>query len=325
MSNFECPLCGQEKCTELTSTLGFIGFHCEHYGVDFSLADDMLDLKDTLLQQKLLNLVTEHLLHHKFCFVKGINYKWHFFYEPNYPRSDDDSPCYVNLADSINNYPDTVLDVANRSLMNLSIRFPHYGDLICLSYADNRTVFEHTVNNHQSCGTLEILTDLGYLKKPHENQTYTITAEGWKKIDELRKKNYSLKQAFVAMQFGDATKSIREAFRKAITESGYSVKIIDEKEHNNQIVPEIFFEIEQSLFVVVDVSYPNYGAYYEAGYAQALGKEVIVCCSQQNFDDASTRPHFDIAQKSMIIWKNEEELVSRLKKRIEATVKRDVK
>ena len=57
-----------------------------------------------------------------------------------------------------------------------------------------------------------------------------------------------------AMQFGDETKSIRESFRKAISESGYSVKIIDEKEHNNQIVPEIFFEIEQSLFVVVDIT-----------------------------------------------------------------------
>jgi len=56
------------------------------------------------------------------------------------------------------------------------------------------------------------------------------------------------------MQFGDETKSIRESFRKAISESGYSVKIIDEKEHNNQIVPEIFFEIEQSLFVVVDIT-----------------------------------------------------------------------
>ena len=96
---------------------------------------------------------------------------------------------------------------------------------------------------------------------------------------------------------------------KAITDSGYSVKIIDEKEHNNQIVPEIFFEIEQSLFVVVDVTFPNYGAYYEAGYAQALGKEVIVCCRENEFNSKDTRPHFDIAQKSMIVWKDEEDLI----------------
>lgn len=168
---------------------------------------------------------------------------------------------------------------------------------------------------------MEILTDLGYLKDPQRNQTYTITAEGWKKIDVLRKKNLIRKQAFIAMQFGDKTENIRKAFRKAITESGYSVKIIDEKEHNNQIVPEIFFEIEQSLFVVVDVTYPNHGAYYEAGYAQALGKEVIVCCRKHEFDNPSTHPHFDIAQKSMIIWDDDKDLVSRLKRRIEATIK----
>ena len=150
---------------------------------------------------------------------------------------------------------------------------------------------------------------------------YIITANGWVKIDELRKQNLTLKQAFVAMQFGEATRYIREAFRAAITESGYSVRIIDEKEHNNQIVPEIFYEIERSRFVVVDMTYPNYGAYYEAGYAQGLGKEVIVCCKETVFNEATTKPHFDIAQKSMIVWKNEDELINKLKRRIEATVR----
>jgi nucleoside 2-deoxyribosyltransferase len=123
------------------------------------------------------------------------------------------------------------------------------------------------------------------------------------------------------MSFREETKPIREAFRTAMQESGYSVAVIDEKEHNNQIVPEIFYEIERSKFVVVDVTYPNYGAYYEAGYAQALGKQVIICCREAEFHDKSTRPHFDISQKSMVVWKDETDLVQRLKRRIEATVK----
>lgn len=177
------------------------------------------------------------------------------------------------------------------------------------------------MNNRGNSGVLDILADLGYLKVMDNNRNYSISAEGWKKIDEIRKKNLISKQAFVAMQFGDTTKHIREAFRKAINECGYSMHIIDEKEHNNQIVPEIFYEIRNSKFVVVDVTYPNYGAYYEAGYAQALGKEVIVCCGKESFEDSVRGPHFDIAQKSMIIWKNEEDLINRLKQRIEATVK----
>ena len=101
--------------------------------------------------------------------------------------------------------------------------------------------------------------------------------------------------------------------------SGYIPRMIDEKEHNNQIVPEILFEISRSKFVVVDVTYPNYGAYYEAGYAEALGKEVIICCREDVFN-SNQKPHFDIAQKSSIVWKDEEDLENRLFRRIEATV-----
>ena len=125
------------------------------------------------------------------------------------------------------------------------------------------------------------------------------------------------------MAFGKETENIREDFRVAIEGLNYSIRIIDEKEHNNQIVPEIFYEIERSKFVVVDVTYPNYGAYYEAGYAEALGKQVIICCRKKEFDDKENpnRPHFDISQKSMVVWEDEKDLISRLSKRIEATVK----
>ena len=61
------------------------------------------------------------------------------------------------------------------------------------------------------------------------------------------------------MAFKEKTRSIREAFRTAIKDSGYAVSIIDEKEHNNQIVTEIFYEIERSKFVVVDVQFQTMG------------------------------------------------------------------
>ena len=173
-------------------------------------------------------------------------------------------------------------------------------------------------------GTSKMLVEMGYLSlNPKNGYTY-ISAEGWKKIESLQKKRNEIKQGFVAMRFGEQTSQIREGFRQAISDAGYSMRAIDEKEHNNQIVPEIFYEIERSKFVVVDVTYPNYGAYYEAGYAYGLGKEVIVCCSKEAFDNKDgtfERPHFDISQKSMVIWDDIEDLKSRLTKRIQATVK----
>ena len=167
---------------------------------------------------------------------------------------------------------------------------------------------------------LRILEDMGYLKDPQQSDCYSITAAGWQKIDELRKQEQVVRQAFIAMIFREEANPIREAFRRAIHEMGYHAVVLDEKEHNNQIVPEIFYEIKRSKFVVVDVTYPSYGAYYEAGYAQALGKEVIICCRKDVFSDKNRAPHFDISQKAIIVWEDVEELVSRLKRRIESTV-----
>lgn len=96
--------------------------------------------------------------------------------------------------------------------------------------------------------------------------------------------------------------------------AGYEPVLIDEVTHNQQIVPEMFRKIRKSRFLVIDISVPNTGAYYEAGYAYGLGKEVIFCCNRQSFnsEDRNMRPHFDISQKQMIVWNNEENLTEQL-------------
>ena len=167
---------------------------------------------------------------------------------------------------------------------------------------------------------LRILADLGYLKK--EPQYFVITSNGWMRAEKLRKQNVEVKQGFIAMKFDPKANSIRESLKKAIHDAGFSPMIMDEKEHNHQIVPEMLLEIERSRFLVLDVTFPSYGAYYEAGYALALGKEVIVCCDNKVASDPNSekRPHFDVAQTSQIRWDTEEELVERLTKRIKATV-----
>lgn len=337
MSKPCCPICGvayedcernqrfenKGPCSEkISSEEDYIEYYCEHFDFRFLLHKEIVDIYDDPgLRDRLLNLVTEHMLRSKNCTINGGNRRWHFLFREFALGVPSPYPEYFNLANLINAYPKTVIDVAHRTLMNYAQKYSHYGDIISPSWRDRRMSFEHEINNNHTCGVMPLLEDLGYVKDPDENQCYTITAAGWQKIDELRKEEQIVQQGFIAMSFRDETKPIREAFRKAMLESGYSVAVIDEKEHNNQIVPEIFFEIERSKFVVVDVTYPNYGAYYEAGYAQALGKQVIICCREAEFHDKSTRPHFDISQKSMVVWKDEADLVQRLKRRIEATVR----
>lgn len=61
----------------------------------------------------------------------------------------------------------------------------------------------------------------------------------------------------------------------------------------------------------------NNGAYYEAGYALGLGKEVIHICKKS---ELTSGLHFDVAQVNTIVYDNIEELPAKIVKRIKATI-----
>ena len=318
-----CPLCGKTKDAQCHITNkgdnGYIAFHCETYNAEYMLSDALSDAyfkrdEDSCIKgneevDRLLNLAVEYILRRK-NEAEVLRF--------SLSENHQDKARTINLGERLETYPIEVVDVAARALENLGIQYPKYGESLYISPKLKRLVFENP-NDSDIAGTMHLLFDFGYLTRTNV-ETYEISATGWQKIDELHRKNSAVKQAFIAMSFGSETKEIRETFRKAIEASGYNARIIDEKEHNNQILPEILYEIKRSKFVVVDVTYPNNGAYYEAGYAQGLEKEVIICCRKDILDDPKKKPHFDIAQKSMVVWETIEDLEKRLKRRIEATV-----
>lgn len=121
---------------------------------------------------------------------------------------------------------------------------------------------------------------------------------------------------FIAMSFDDKMSNARKTIMKVIEKAGYNPIIMDMKEHNNQIVPEIFYEIKKSRFVVADLTQHKTGVYYEIGYADALEKEIIVSCNSKD----AKKTHFDVAQKNIIKWIDEDDLDTRLQNRIKATI-----
>ena len=155
---------------------------------------------------------------------------------------------------------------------------------------------------------------------------YQLMPKALERIYELRRTQSNNKHVFVSMAFNDGTKQTREAIRQAIIDSGFSPEFIDEIIHNKQIVPEMFRLIRECRFLILDISDPNYGAYYEAGYALGLGKEVIISCSQEVFtkdfgaESKYRKPHFDIAQKQLLIWSNHDDLIKKLAEWIKAIV-----
>jgi hypothetical protein len=78
----------------------------------------------------------------------------------------------------------------------------------------------------------------------------------------------------------------------------------------------ILCEIRRSHFVVADFTLQRQNVYFEAGFAEALGLQVIYTCREDDIKNA----HFDIRQRNHIVWNAPEELKDELKNRIGATI-----
>ena len=103
--------------------------------------------------------------------------------------------------------------------------------------------------------------------------------------------------------------SMNDAFElgisKAVVDCGLPAPIrIDQKEHNNQITDEIMAEIRDAEFVIADFSGKSVGVYYEAGFARGLGRPVIHCCRDSDFDER----HFDTKLINHINWSDATDL-----------------
>lgn len=161
-----------------------------------------------------------------------------------------------------------------------------------------------------------LIKEAGYIKNC--GNRYIITALGIKRIDELQRDEESIsKNVFIAMNFDKKMKSVREAIENAVKKCGYIPRIMDEVEHNNQIVPEMLYEIRKSKFVIAELTGHRNGVYFEAGYALGHNKNVIQACCKCSFEEDA---HFDVKQINTILWDEPCELEEKLVARIEATI-----
>lgn len=171
------------------------------------------------------------------------------------------------------------------------------------------------VENRQLEFIFQYLTNNGYTSK--FNNSLQLTPKAWERIYELQKTQALNKNVFIAMKFGLETEELRKKIKESIQEAGYEPVIMDEVEHNHQIVPEMLYQIRNSKFVIAELSHHNNGAYYEAGYALGLGKEVIHICKESELKNGL---HFDVAQVNTIVYETIDDLPDKIVKRIKATI-----
>ncbi len=162
--------------------------------------------------------------------------------------------------------------------------------------------------------------ELNYLD-PATQGKYKITPRGWNYLDKLRELNPESPIVFIAMSFNPDLNTLYDnAIAVGVRQAGFDPYRLDREEHNNKIDDEIIASIRRSRFVVADLTKQSHGVYFEAGFALALGLEVIWLCNRREIEEKKV--HFDTRQYNFIEWEDGawEDLIKRLKDRIDAII-----
>lgn len=179
------------------------------------------------------------------------------------------------------------------------------------------------------------LQDLGFVKLSRfasaagadSPAKISLTVSGWKIYDELTRGARNSRKAFMAMKYGDSEldRIVSEYFRPAVVSTGFELYKLDDIPKAGLIDDRLRVEIRTSRFLISDLTHENAGAYWEAGFAEGLGKPVIYTCEKTKFESHKT--HFDTNHHLTVIWdKDKPELAKeQLKATIRATLPDEAK
>ena len=179
------------------------------------------------------------------------------------------------------------------------------------------------VSGVEFLGLLKYLTGSGLTawdsQSREEKCWVQLTMKGWETVEPVGVVGGIPNRSFVAMSFD---RSLKDAYdigiRPAIVDDCKLPEPIrmDREQHNENISNRILAEIRLAQFVVADFTFQRAGVYFEAGFAMALGRPVIWMCRDDHFNGT----HFDTQQFNHILWKDPQDLRSKLRDRILATI-----
>lgn len=214
--------------------------------------------------------------------------------------------------------PDGYLGAVDRVLMYVADRLPHLGGSVTLYDAFDYPI-AYVQHGTEFAAVMELGYELGFLTYQRAGDAFTVrvSPKGWERLQTLRSARVERRQAFVAMWFREEMlPAYLRGIAPALRVTGYEPLRIDRVEHNDKIDDQIVAAIRRSGLLVADFTGHRGGVYFEAGFAMGLGIPVVWTCRE----DAIEGAHFDTRQYNHITWSTPEELCTKLRARIEATL-----
>ena len=158
-------------------------------------------------------------------------------------------------------------------------------------------------------------------------RTVTLSWAGWERYRELKRATSESRKAFMAMQYDneELDKIVENVFKPAVEQTGFTLFVLRDVPKAGLIDDRMRVGIRTSRFLIADLTDENRGAYWEAGYAEGLGKPVIYTCEKGKFEKAKT--HFDTNHHETVEWdpKEPQQAAEKLKNTIRATLPAEAK
>ena len=134
------------------------------------------------------------------------------------------------------------------------------------------------------------------------------------KGDDVPELTYEIQKGyvFVAMPIGPANPfdDVLDSIKESCQRCGLTAERVDEAESNERITDRILESIQKAEYVVVDLTESRPNVFYEAGYAQGIGKLPIYIAK------SGTTLEFDLKDYPVIFFNSYRELKQRLESRL---------
>ena len=134
-----------------------------------------------------------------------------------------------------------------------------------------------------------------------------LTLAGWERYEQEKRGEFEGNFGFIAMQFDDPGLDdfVQDVVKPAV-KNGIGYDLVDMRDVAQAgVIDNIMrVQIRDSAFVIADLTHDNHGAYWEAGYAEGLGKPVVYICERTKFERDGS--HFDTNHCTTIPWSRDD-------------------
>ena len=315
-----CPVCCSPAAGEhrLESWGGRVTCNvCGRFDITREAFEDELDPENSMTQSRQWTKVKRAALSHALRTQKEVPLG-----EAGYPKLTTENlekvrksvtlPNKLQQASNIIQYIGNYEQVEGRKLPQAPEEF-----YAVIGSVDQESAIQLALELH-SRGLIQ-LTDVSNLGGP-EFRDASLTLDGWEHWNKERSKQNTSSTGIIAMQFGDKKLDaiVENTIKPAVaTIPGLSIERIDDSPKAGVIDMILRQAIRDSAFVIADLSHANNGAYWEAGFAEGLGKPVIYICEEGRWHENKT--HFDTNHCTTVIYDNSD--LEKFKNDLVATIR----